>query len=194
LATPGPPQPPGAPPWAWAALVAFALLVITAGAIVGMVSTGDRGSAAPAGSAATGAGAESLPPTVPVGPATDFPDTGLSDTSGIDTGPAGTIPTDTSASVSGLRQWPAGTSGFTVVLASIPEAQGQSAASAKAQEAVTAGLPQVGVLRSSDYSSLRSGYWVVFSGIYTTAEQARQAVSAARAAGWAGAYPRTVTP
>ena len=54
-------------------------------------------------------------------------------------------------------------------------------------------LKQVGVLNSTAYSSLRSNYWVVFAGIYSSQAAAQTAVSAAHAAGFASAYPRHVT-
>jgi hypothetical protein len=46
----------------------------------------------------------------------------------------------------------------------------------------------VGVLNSSDYSSLHPGYWVVFSGIYDTLDEARSALDTARAT-----YPQAYT-
>jgi hypothetical protein len=51
----------------------------------------------------------------------------------------------------------------------------------------------VGVLWSSDYSSLRPGYWFVFSGSYKTAGEAAEHVADATAAGFRGAYPRWVS-
>ena len=46
-----------------------------------------------------------------------------------------------------------------------------------ARSASRAGLPQVGVLDSSRYSSLHPGYSVVFSGIYDSRDQADRAQS-----------------
>ncbi len=81
---------PGSPPWVWAALVALALATLTAGAIVGMVTTDDRdGSTAASGTDAAAAPAEPgasppaiptdvLPPTVSIPPVTEVPtDTGF---------------------------------------------------------------------------------------------------------------------
>jgi S1-C subfamily serine protease len=60
---------------------------------------------------------------------------------------------------------PAGISGWTVILASkASEADAQAVASA----AVADGLPQVGVLFSSDHASLRPGFWVAFSAAFST--------------------------
>lgn len=184
-------------PWVWAALVAFALVAVTAGAIVGMVATEgrDADSAALATTGATDASPTAgLPPTVPIPAATDFPDTGAFETIPTDTGGFETIPTDTLPTPDDLLEWPPGSSGFTVVLSSTPESEGQSKALAVAQQAIDAGLPSVGVLRSSDYSSLRPGWWVVFSGVYATLREAQAAMTDARASGFPSAYSRTITP
>ena len=45
-----------------------------------------------------------------------------------------------------------------------------------ASSAARSGLPQVGVLDSSDFSSLHPGYYVVFSGIYSLAGDANTAL------------------
>lgn len=88
--------------------------------------------------------------------------------------------------------WPDGRNGYTVVLASLPETGGRPAAVAKARAALRAGLPQVGVLRSGDYSSLHPGYLVVFSGVYATNAAAQKAVGTATDAGYQ-AYIRPIT-
>jgi hypothetical protein len=194
---------PGSPPWVWAALVALALATLTVGAIVGMVTTDDRdGSNASSGTDAAAAPAEAgssvpaiptdvLPPTVSVPPATDVPtDTGFT----IPTAPDTTTVPDTSTVPSTAGTWPPGQPGYTVVLASVSEAQGRSEADSVAQRATAAGLPQVGVLRSADFSSLRPGWWVVYSGVYGTDAEARAALPQAQAAGFASAYPRRVAP
>jgi hypothetical protein len=90
-----------------------------------------------------------------------------------------------------LTKWPAGTDGFTVVLASVPEG-GQAAATAKAKEAADAGLAEVGVLSSSQYSSLHPGYLVVFSGVHATRDEAEAAIENARAKGYNDAYAAQV--
>lgn len=196
----------GSPPWVWAMLVALALVTLTAGAIVGMVTTDERGAPAaasesqgqeaggsppPVGSSAPEAPTDVLPPTVSIPPITDIPgDTGFTGTlpGATDTVPTTTVPTTVPAAGS----WPAGRSGWTVILASVAEAQGRADADAIAARASAAGLPSVGVLRSSDYSSLRPGFWAVYSGVYDTDAQARAALPQAQAAGFAGAYPRRV--
>jgi hypothetical protein len=62
----------------------------------------------------------------------------------------------------------------------------------QAQKAVKAGLPDVGVLTSSRYTSLHPGYFVVFSGIFDARAQADSTLSAARSAGFRGAYVRQI--
>jgi hypothetical protein len=89
----------------------------------------------------------------------------------------------------GSTDWPGG-SGFTAVLASVSsEAEARSIET----EATGRGL-DAGVLFSSDYSSLRPGYWVVFSGVYPNAEGAETRASRAHELGYSDAYPRFVAP
>jgi hypothetical protein len=193
-------EPQSSPPWVWAMLVAFALLTLTAGAIVGMVATDDgTPAAAPTAAGETTAfeppasTAAVAPPTVTIPGITDeLPETtGVTDTGSTITVPSTTVPPATTAPpVAGT--WPSGESGFTVVLASVVEAQGRTEADAAAQRATAAGLPEVGVLRSSDFSSLRPGYWVAYSGVYETEAQARAALATAISAGFPDAYPRRV--
>ncbi len=92
-----------------------------------------------------------------------------------------------------LAVWPAGQSGYTLVLESLPAAAGQANAVAVARRAKRAGLKDVGVLASAQYSSLHPGYFVVFSGIYATQAQAAAAVSSAHAKGFPDAYQTRVT-
>jgi hypothetical protein len=91
-----------------------------------------------------------------------------------------------------LISWPSNQSGFTVVLESVPVG-GRSLAVARARAASRAGLPQVGVLQSSRYSSLHPGYYVVFSGIYPSRARAERARLAAAAKGFTAAYTRQIT-
>ena len=76
-----------------------------------------------------------------------------------------------------LTEWPRGKDGWTVVLASLPAARGRAIATARAKEAVEAGVADVGVLDSSRYSSLHPGYYVVFSGVYDSLEAANDALA-----------------
>jgi hypothetical protein len=198
-------------PWVWALLVALSLLIVTAGAIVGMVTTdegdGDGGEAfAPAGSD-IGSGPESAalpsappplpPPTVSIPPLTGEPppDTGFVETGVTEPVPPATVPpATTDGSAGAVGTWPAGQSGYTVILASIPEDEGRARADAAAQQALAAGLSSVGVLRSADYSSLRPGYWVAYAGVYDSLAEARATLAQAQAAGFPTAYTRRVSP
>ena len=74
-----------------------------------------------------------------------------------------------------LRVWPR-RDGHTVVIAALPTTVGADAARARALAAVAAGLPAVGVLDSSRYASLHPGYWIVFSGVYGSLDEALAAL------------------
>jgi hypothetical protein len=90
-------------------------------------------------------------------------------------------------------QWPARTSGYTVVIASLPTTNGQARARAKALEAARRGVPSVGVIDSARFSSLHPGYYVVFSGIYDSLEEARRAAQRVSDR-YRSAYARQITP
>jgi hypothetical protein len=80
------------------------------------------------------------------------------------------------------------------VLESIPAGGGGRAlAVARALAASRAGLPQVGVLDSSRYSSLHPGYYVVFSGIYSSRGRGDSALATANSKGFSAAYVRQIT-
>jgi hypothetical protein len=79
------------------------------------------------------------------------------------------------------------------VLESLPAAGGRAAAVARARQAKRSGLKDVGVLVSSQYSSLHPGYYVVFSGIYSSQAQASAGLTAAHAKGFPDAYQTRVT-
>jgi hypothetical protein len=193
-------------PWVWAAAVAAALVILAAGAIIGMTTSsgGDEPSAAP-GTGAVETAPTGVPPTVTVpqatGPATEPGATqpggaGTTTVPGATTSPgATTAPGATTTSpFAGFEPWPPDKDGYTVVLSSVAQSKGQEKAVKQAQKAKNAGLPQVGVLSSSAYSTLNPGFWVVFSGIYDSLTQASTAVGDARAAGFPDAYPRNVAP
>ena len=83
---------------------------------------------------------------------------------------------------SGVAEWPADEDGWTIALASIPQTSGRAVAVARARRARARGLPQVGVLDSSRYASLHPGYWIVFTGVYTSEAGATSALEEARRA------------
>jgi hypothetical protein len=89
-----------------------------------------------------------------------------------------------------LIAWPS-TNGYTIVLASLPLSTGAAAARKKAFFALRKGLRQVGVLVSSSYPSLQPGYYVIFSGVYPSLEDAQSSLEPAKAS-FPGAYARPV--
>lgn len=99
----------------------------------------------------------------------------------------------TSVAPPGHTPWPAGRDGWTNVLFSYPLTGGTAAPSATAVRAAKDGLPDVGVLDSSDYASLHPGYYVVFSGVYSTSSEAQAALKTVQATGFASAYTRQIT-
>jgi hypothetical protein len=86
---------------------------------------------------------------------------------------------------------PAGAGEWTVILASLPDADGKTRADAEREAAgVRATGQPAGVLFSSDYQSLRPGYWVVYSRQFGAEAEARAYADELRSAGYATAYPR----
>jgi hypothetical protein len=90
-------------------------------------------------------------------------------------------------------EWPSDRKGWTIVLLSLPQANGRDAAEAKAKQAREGGLRRVGVLDSSRFASLHPGYYVVFTGIFDTEAEAASALQRARAV-FGTAYQRQITP
>jgi hypothetical protein len=111
------------------------------------------------------------------------------------TGPARTAPAAPPAPPNGRTPWPKDRDGWTLFLMSYPkeDAAGREAALAAATRAAKARLPEVGILDSSRFASLHPGYYVVFSGIYSSQGRAITALRTARASGFSGAYPRAVS-
>jgi hypothetical protein len=96
-------------------------------------------------------------------------------------------PLATSSSTTG--DWPGGT-GFTAILGSLST---EAEAVATQTQATARGL-DAGVLYSSNFSSLRPGYWVVFSGSFSDVEGASTRTTRAHELGYTDAYPRFVSP
>ena len=179
------------PVWLWAALAALLLVALVAGAVVALAATNDDKNSGPATSipvvsttpqTTNTVGVVTQPPTITINP----PTTTLSTTT------FGTTTFGTTTTNTGNTTWPAGKDGFTVILKSVPTSNGRSQADAAANKARTNGLTQVGVLNSSDYSSLNPGYYVTFTGIYDTNAQAQAALPNARSRGFPTAYVREI--
>jgi hypothetical protein len=179
------------PVWLWAALAALLLVALVAGAVVALAASNDDKNSGPATSipvvsttpqTTNTVGVVTQPPTITINP----PTTTLSTTT------FGTTTFGTTTTNTGNTTWPAGKDGFTVILKSVPTSNGRSQADAAANKARTNGLTQVGVLNSSDYSSLNPGYYVTFTGIYDTNAQAQAALPNARSRGFPTAYAREI--
>jgi hypothetical protein len=93
---------------------------------------------------------------------------------------------------SGVADWPTEEDGWTIALAAVPQTSGRATAVARARAARSRGLPQVGVLDSSRYASLHPGYWIVFSGVYSSEAEATSALEDARRASRTAVVRRVV--
>jgi hypothetical protein len=186
------------PLWLWAALLALLLVALVAGAIVAIAATRDDKEGRPRSSIPVVSTSQSTtdtvgiitqPPTVTINP----PTTTFGATTTLATTTFGSTTTlSTTTTTTGNVTWPAGKDGYSIFLKSVPTSEGRAQADAAARRARNNGLSQVGVLNSSDFSSLRPGYWVTFTGIYDTQQQANAALPNARARGFPLAYVREV--
>lgn len=172
------------------AIVAAVLLIAAAALVFAFVQLSGE-----AGKDANRVVAGNPTPTPTTAPVTGV--TGPSGTTGPSgaTGPTGALGSPTPVPVtptpttsSGVGSWPSGASAYTVILFSETS---RAAARSKAQ--TVTGLPDVGILRSDDFSTLRSGYWVVFSGQYDSVGAATKAADASQSQA-PGAYPKQVKP
>lgn len=194
----------GSPVWLWVALASL-LVVALVGALVAAAASNDDESPQGSPIVTTGPGSTDTigtltgPATLTIGPplistaettTTQPTATTILPTTTVATTTAPT--TTTTAGGSAIISWPSGKDGYTVVLRSTPTGDGRGDADAAAQRAISAGLPQVGVLDSGNYSSLRSGYYVTFTGVYDTLNEAEGALPRARSAGFPLAYVREV--
>jgi hypothetical protein len=176
--------------WVWPVLLGLVIAIAGAAAAIVLADAGAGNNTI----VATGGPPAHSPTTSPVTTTVALPTV----PSGTPTGPPSTPttppPATTTAPAPGaLTSWPTGRSGYTVILESIPTSSGRSLAVARAREASRAGLPEVGVLESSRYSSLHPGYYVVFSGIYASSSQAERARSSAAGKGFRSAYTKPIT-
>jgi SPOR domain len=81
-------------------------------------------------------------------------------------------------------------SGTIVIVASVPVGQGRAAAEKAAAQARAKGLKTVNIARSSAYRTLRTGYYAVYTGPYSTLSSATKELGVVRRAGYASAYTR----
>jgi hypothetical protein len=80
--------------------------------------------------------------------------------------------------------------GWIVLLASIPTAAGESSATSFAKTAGKAGLGKISVLNSSNRRPLRGGFWVVYTGPFTSLTQVSSAADKVHKSGFTSAYIR----
>jgi hypothetical protein len=156
--------------WVWPALLA--LVIAAAGATTAILLTRDESPEA-SFSVATGGNPLAEPET------TSLPTPPEPTAAG--TSPAARRPPAANRRP-GLVRWPRGRDGWTIVLISLPQRGGGAPARTKAQEAVTKGLREVGVIDSNRFASLQPGYYVVFTGIYGSPEEAASSLQRAKAA------------
>jgi hypothetical protein len=102
----------------------------------------------------------------------------------------GAGPTDPTLPPEGdeLGDWPGG-SGYSAMLGAFST---EWRARDRQEEASARGL-DAGVLYSSNFSSLRPGYWVVFSGSFASSSEAAERARRARSLGYTDSYPRFVS-
>jgi hypothetical protein len=191
------------PFWFWATFLGLLLIALIAGAIV-LAATNDDDEPPSGQSPAAGpttsqlteipttppVTTSTLPPEITIPPTTTTTIPTLTTTTGATT----TAPTTTSDQTQQIIAWPSGKSGYTNILASVPASQGRGAAETQARQAINRGLDEVGVLNSSNFSSLNSGYWVVFKGVYDTESEARADLPTVRQNGYPVAYVSRVAP
>jgi hypothetical protein len=176
--------------WIWPVL---GLLIIAAlGAAIAILAATDNGSST---KTTEGLGPGTVPANTAGPPPPQETDTTATDTTATDTTQTTTEPEPPPPPpppATELIEWPAGQSGWTIVLSSSPQSSGRAAAASLGRQAIDAGLTDVGVLNSDEYSSLHPGYFVVFTGIYSSESEARGALDAAK--GFKPqAYPREIT-
>jgi len=174
--------------WVWPTIVLLGVAAL-GGAVAYFATQGEQTTSVVIATTARGSAAPStaqVTATTPTTPAT----------TAVTTAPAttGAAPTTPARGSSALTTWPTGRSGYTTVLQSLPAARGRKAAGAYSRRALRKGLTDVGFLDSAEFSSLHPGYYVVFSGIYSSVGAARSNAATAVAAGFRAAYARQITP
>jgi len=203
------------PFWFWAAFLGLLAIALITGAIVLAATRDDDEPTAQTGPTTTsltlpttGATTEPLPDTVTpptftgttdvtfptTGTTTGFTTTGFTTTGFTTTSTTTTTTQTTTTTPTGsTATWPPTRSAYTVIVGSFRESRGRGPAETRATQARNAGLTQVGIIRSSDFSSLRPGWYSVFTGIFDTRAEATTRLSQARAT-YRDAYLRHVRP
>jgi hypothetical protein len=172
--------------WVWPSLLALVIAALAGIGAAAFVSH-DRKSAG----YVTGTSPVGAPVTTTVAP---LGTTAPTQTPSTRTGTQPSAPNQTPAPATKLKEWPAGHGGWTVVLQSLPATNGRQFALAQARAAIHSGLQAVGIIDSSQFSSLHPGYYVLFTGIYSSFDDANTGTTTARSHGYPRAYPRRITP
>ncbi len=171
--------------WVWVSLLT--LVTAAAGAAVAIKLTADSGP--------TGATTLVASGPVPIGPRAGAPGASAAapePSAGTTAGAKGSQQTNPGTKANGRLAWPDDRNGWTIVLVSYPARAGRVAPRETAMRAAGLGLPEVGVLSSSEFPSLHPGYYVVFSGLYSSRADAEAALASAHATGFGGAYTRQI--
>lgn len=98
--------------------------------------------------------------------------------------------TGSSSSSSSKAAPVAGSGAYIVVVASVPFGAGGRDAKHEAAVARAHGVPSVKIVNSSNYPTLREGYYAVYSGPYPTLAKALAALAHIRGLGYVSAYTR----
>jgi hypothetical protein len=174
--------------WFVPALLGLVIAVLGTGAAIALSSEGEQPSAA---STATG-GSLTVTNDVSTLTAPEPTETATTTAPTATTAPPATTAPRPPANPAAVA-WPRDRRGWTIVLLSLPQANGRAAANAKAAEARRRGLRRVGVLDSGRYASLHPGYYVVFTGVFDSEAEAASALQRARAV-FPAAYQREIVP
>jgi cell division septation protein DedD len=178
--------------WIWTSLLGLVVAAAGASVAIALSSHGTKGGTTIVATPPPPATTAPPPAATTTQPAPPEPTTSTTTTTATTTtAPTTTTPPKPTAAPSGETVWPASQSGWTIVLGSYPVSGGHLAPEAVAKRAAKR-LSQVGVLDSSDWSSLHPGYYVVFSGIYPSQAAAQAAVSHAQEHGFGTAYVRQI--
>jgi hypothetical protein len=173
--------------WLVPALLGLLIAVLGTGAAIAISGSGEEAASV---STATG-GSLTVTETTPTLTAPE-PEPTTAATTTAAPPPTTTAPPPPPANPAAVT-WPRDRRGWTIVLLSLPQANGRAAAAEQATRARTGGLRQVGVLDSSRYASLHPGYYVVFQGVYDSEPEASSALQRARTV-FPSAYPREIVP
>ncbi|HUH14637.1 MAG TPA: zinc ribbon domain-containing protein [Gaiellaceae bacterium] len=172
--------------WLVPALLGLVIAVLGTGAAIAISGSGEEADAV---STATGGSLTVTEETPTLTAPEPEPTTAATTTAAPPTTTAPPPPPVNPAAVT----WPRDRRGWTIVLLSLPQANGRAAAAEQATRARTGGLRQVGVLDSSRYASLHPDYYVVFQGVYDSEPEASSALQRARTI-FRSAYPREIVP